>query len=211
MKSLITAIMMTIAISATAMPYNVARNEALFLSDKMAYELELSPSQYEAVFEINLDYLLNVDDRSDVIGFWWDVRNRDLRHVLNEWQYDQYIDCEWFYHPVAWRTNGFSFTIYNRYNRGRMFMHLPTAFDTFRGGHSHRNGSFYVSFHFDRPVHHKVHERRPVIGHTDRLQSSFDRRPVVGHTDRLPSNFERRPIIGHTDRLPSSFGRFGRR
>ena len=39
-KALTMAAMMTIAISATAMPYETAREEALFLSDKMAYELD---------------------------------------------------------------------------------------------------------------------------------------------------------------------------
>ena len=71
--------MMAIAISAAAMPYNTARNEALYLSEKMAYELGLTATQYEAVYEINLDHLLNVDTRADVFGLWWDIRNRDLR------------------------------------------------------------------------------------------------------------------------------------
>ena len=75
MKKMMTLVMMmTIAISAAAMPYNTARNEALYLSDKMAYELGLTASQYEAVYEINLDYLLNVDTRADVFGFWWEIR-----------------------------------------------------------------------------------------------------------------------------------------
>ena len=38
-KMIIMAMMMTIAISASAMTYSKARTEALFLSDKMAYEL----------------------------------------------------------------------------------------------------------------------------------------------------------------------------
>ena len=38
--------------------YEEARRQALFLSDKMAYELGLSDAQYQAVYEINLDYLL---------------------------------------------------------------------------------------------------------------------------------------------------------
>ena len=80
MKKMMTLVMMmAMAISAAAMPYNTARNEALFLADKMAYELGLTATQYEAVYEINLDYLLNVDTRADVFGFWWEVRNRDLR------------------------------------------------------------------------------------------------------------------------------------
>ena len=143
--------MMTIAISAAAMPYNTARNEALYLSDKMAYELGLTASQYEAVYEINLDYLLNVDTRADVFGFWWEVRNRDLRYVLSTWQYDRFMASEWFYRPVVWGTGGWTFSIYTRYGVGRMFYHRPAVFVTFKGGHSHRGGSFYAGHHFDRP------------------------------------------------------------
>ena len=50
--------MLTIAVSASAMSYEQARNEALFLTDKMAYELNLTDEQYEACYEINLDYLM---------------------------------------------------------------------------------------------------------------------------------------------------------
>ena len=38
-KMMILAMMMVMTISANAMSYNAAKNEALFLSDKMAYEL----------------------------------------------------------------------------------------------------------------------------------------------------------------------------
>ncbi len=149
--------MMTIAISAAAMSYSAARNEALFLSDKMAYELGLTATQYDAVYEINLDYLLNVDTRADVFGFWWDVRNRDLRYVLSTWQYDLYMTSAWFYRPLSWSAGGWTFSIYNRYAMGRMFYHRPAVFVTFRGGHSHRNGSFYSGHHFDKPNHNTGH------------------------------------------------------
>ena len=36
---MILAVMMVMTVSANAMSYNAAKNEALFLSDKMAYEL----------------------------------------------------------------------------------------------------------------------------------------------------------------------------
>ena len=52
---MILAMMMVMTISANAMSYNAAKNEALFLSDKMAYELNLTAAQYEAVYEINLN------------------------------------------------------------------------------------------------------------------------------------------------------------
>ena len=149
--------MMTIAISAAAMPYNTARNEALYLSDKMAYELGLTATQYEAVYEINLDYLLNVDNRADVFGFWWEVRNRDLRYVLSTWQYELFVASEWFYRPVIWANSGWTFSIYTRYAHGRMFFDRPTVFITFKGGHNHRGGSFYAGHHFDKPNPPKGH------------------------------------------------------
>ena len=152
MKKMMTLVMMmTIAISAAAMPYTAARNEALFLSDKMAYELGLTASQYEAVYEINLDYLLNVGTRADVFGFWWEVRNRDLRYVLSTWQYDRFMASEWFYRPVVWTNTGVTFSIYSRYSAGRMYFNRPAVFVTFRGGHSHRGGSFYSRHHYDKP------------------------------------------------------------
>ena len=40
-KMMILAVMMVMTISATAMSYNAAKHEALFLSDKMAYELNI--------------------------------------------------------------------------------------------------------------------------------------------------------------------------
>ena len=87
---MILAMMMVMTISAKAMSYNAAKNEALFLSDKMAYELNLTAAQYEAVYEINLDYLMSLNGNGDVFGIWWDRRNADLRYVLNSWQYDKY-------------------------------------------------------------------------------------------------------------------------
>ncbi len=50
-KMMILAVMMVMTISANAMSYNAAKHEALFLSDKMAYELNLTAAQYEAVYE----------------------------------------------------------------------------------------------------------------------------------------------------------------
>jgi len=87
MKKMMTLVLlMAMTITANAMSYTTAKSEALFLSDKMAYELELTPAQYEAVYEINLDYLLSIDNRADVFGPWWNRRNADLRYVLSAWQ-----------------------------------------------------------------------------------------------------------------------------
>ena len=56
-------VMLTTTMTASAMSYEQARSEALFLTDKMAYELNLTDEQYEAAYEINLDYLMGVTGR----------------------------------------------------------------------------------------------------------------------------------------------------
>ena len=61
----------TMTVSANAMSYEQARDQALFLTDKMAYELNLTEDQYEAAFEINLDYLMSVETVDDLYGTFW--------------------------------------------------------------------------------------------------------------------------------------------
>ena len=70
MKKLILSIMamMTIALNANAMSFTQAQREALFLTDKMAYELNLTDEQYDACYEINLDYLMSVSTVDDLYG-----------------------------------------------------------------------------------------------------------------------------------------------
>ena len=61
----------TLTVSASAMSYEQARQQALFLTDKMAYELNLTEDQYEAAYEINLDYLMGVNTYDDLYGAYW--------------------------------------------------------------------------------------------------------------------------------------------
>ena len=80
MKKMMTTltILLLTAVTANAMSYEQARNEALFLTDKMAYELNLTDEQYEAAYEINLDYLMGVTSYDDVYGTYWERRNLDM-------------------------------------------------------------------------------------------------------------------------------------
>ena len=137
-KMMLMAMMMVMTMSANAMSYTAAKNEALFLSDKMAYELNLTASQYDRVYEINLDYLMNLNGRADVFGIWWDRRNADLRYVLNAWQYDKYITLSHFYRPVAWKSGGFTFTVYSHYNRGHFYNAHPKVYASYKGGKHHK-------------------------------------------------------------------------
>ena len=93
MKKFILALiaLFTITVSASAMSYEQARQQALFLTDKMAYELNLTDEQYEAAYEVNLDYLMSINDYNDVYGSYWNQRNMDLSYILQDWQYILFV------------------------------------------------------------------------------------------------------------------------
>ena len=155
MKKMMTlALMRAIAVTANAMSYTTAKSEALFLSDKMAYELELTAAQYEAVYEINLDYLLSVNNQADVFGTWWIRRNADLRYVLSAWQYDKFMRLDRFYRPVTWHRGGWRFGIYAHYDRNRFYNHHPNAHASYRGGNNRMSDRFYADRIGHKPPHH---------------------------------------------------------
>ena len=153
MKARITLMvaMMTIVLTAAAMPYTDARNKAMFLTDKMAYELNLTESQQEAVYEINLDYMLNIDEEADMFGYNWEIRNRDMAQVLSGSQNSQYLASEWFFHPFTMNAEGLTMAVNDRYDNGQFLMQLPTEVLTYKGGHNQMDASFYAGQIFDKP------------------------------------------------------------
>lgn len=134
LKIMLVALMMAFTTTASAINYNQARRQALFLADKMAYELNLSNRQYEAVYRINLDYLMAVNNRGDVFGNNWARRNYELKRMLSRWQYNKYIAANYFYRPVYWSNNNWRWRIYNRYSSDRWYYSRPSAYSTYRGG-----------------------------------------------------------------------------
>ena len=153
---MMTAVLTTIVVAAQAMSFTQARQEALFLSDKMAYELHLTMDQYEAVYEINLDYFLSIRYEEDVFGIYWNRRNTDLRFVLNTWQYRKYITTVDFYQPAMWRRGSWVFSIYTRYDRGNHFRQPPMVYGTYRGGRNRGTISFYEGRTIAKPADRHV-------------------------------------------------------
>lgn len=154
--------LLTFAATGNAMSYEQARNEALFLTDKMAYELNLTEDQYEAVYEINLDYLMGVTSYDDVYALGWERRNSDLAFVLFDWQLTAYRTASYFYRPLYWHGGYWHFGIYARYPRRDFFYFgRPVFYASYRGGHSWRmngNRSWYQPRrHIYAPKHHRNH------------------------------------------------------
>lgn len=148
-----------------AMSYEEAREKARFLTDKMAYELNLNDAQYNDAYEINLDYLMGIRTADDVYGSYLAYRNADLRHILYDWQYALFTAADYFFHPVYWRSGAWFFPVYNRYHVGVFYYERPRVFWEYRGGHGrihHPHASFYTH---RRPAWHsgfRGESRRPV-------------------------------------------------
>ena len=183
MKKILMAIvaLMTFTASANAMSYEQARREALFLTDKMAYELNLSDAQYDAAYEINLDYLMGVTSVDDVYGDYWTRRNLDLSYILLDWQWNAFRAASYFFRPLYWNAGCWHFGIYARYPR-RSFYYFarPTVYVSYRGGHCWRmNGGH--SYYHNHSSHFRNHHAN------NGMRDRFDR-GEIGHSNRNNSN-----------------------
>ena len=143
--------LVTIGSAANAMSYKSARDQAFFLTDKMAYELGLSDDQYNAVYEINLDYIMCLDMEDDIFGTFWTRRNNELRFVLTTAQYQYYMQLEYFYRPVSWTNKRFVFTIYNRYPKDRYYRAAPPGYQVYKGSNRYFDHSAYNGRTFGAP------------------------------------------------------------
>ena len=133
----------------------------------MAYELNLTDEQYEAAYEINLDYLMGVTGRNDVFGTYWERRNLDLSYILLEWQWNAFVAATYFYRPLYWEAGYWHFGIYRRYpHRDYFYFGRPHFYVTYHGAHAwHRVGGhgYYHGHrdHFRAPhrEHFGMHDR----------------------------------------------------
>ena len=197
---------LTMSVYANAMSYEQARNEALFLTDKMAYELNLTDAQYEAAYEINLDYLMGVTSYDDVYGLYWERRNLDLSYILYSWQWEAFRAASYFYRPLYWSNGFWHFGIYARYpHRNYFYFGRPHFYATYRGGHSwHMNGG--RSYYHGRGDHF-----RPALSHNSQhfgMRNGYDRGDYRHHSQGssrpLGSNRDNRSFGNNRDNR--SFG-----
>lgn len=161
MKRLITmfVVMATMSFNVMAMSTSSIRNHARFISDRMAYELDLTPMQYDDCYEINYDFIYSVryimDDvvrgYSDAIALYYrylDMRNDDLWYVLNARQYSKFMTLEYFYRPIYSSGSSWNFRIYTIYsNRKFFYFDAPSMFKIYNGGHGRAQNpnGFYIN------------------------------------------------------------------
>ena len=212
MKKMIFALMMmlTATVSANAMSYEQAREEALFLTDKMAYELNLTDEQYEAAYEINLDYLMGVTSRYDVYGTYWERRNLDLSYILLDWQWNAFIAASYFYRPLYWDAGYWHFGIYARYpHRDYFYFGRPHFYHSYHGAHAwHRVGG-HGYYHGHREHFHAPH--REHVGMHDRWNRGDFRGSNRHSSTRVTAGDRGRIGRGSIERNPGRDRGFERR
>ena len=161
------AAMLSSTVCSAAMSNSRVRKETRFLTDKMAYELNLNTEQYNDVYEINYDFIAGVRYLMDDVlrGEEWalnryydylDVRNDDLRWVLSSRQYSRFMQAAYFYRPVYVNGGRWDFRIYITYtNHNHFYFPRPYHYRTYCGGHyrtHYNNGSYYRGRH-NHPVY----------------------------------------------------------
>ncbi len=187
-----------VTIAVRALPYNQAQSEALYLTDKMAYELGLSEEQYDAAYEINLDYFLALETEADIAGTAWSRRNLDFSYVLSSSQFRLFSTTLYFYRPVEWLTSMFRFRIYDYYTNRRLFYFgLPSVFHTYKGGHSwvnNGNRSWYKGRKFST---------KKVMTPAPRVVSGSPKTGTTNHSG-APSGSNNKPNSSSPNNKPSN-------
>ncbi len=132
-------------LSAKAISYNEARDRAWFLTDKMAYELNLTPDQYDRVYQVNLDYFMSIAYEADCYGVYWNYRDTDLRYILWDWQYRLYVTLDYFYRPIRWIRSAWHYPICDHYRYGYYYYERPRVYVSYHGCNWKRRGHNDVS------------------------------------------------------------------
>lgn len=182
-----------------AMSINKMRQNTRFLTDRMAYELKLSPQQYDDVYEVNYDFINNVrylmddvvrgyDDALERYYDFLDIRNDDLRWILSSAQYRRFMGAEHFYRPIYAQNNKWQFRIYVVYNNVNFFYFgKPHHYTTYCGGHyrTHHNNISYYKTHYRTRYRHDVYDGRYRTRH-DRVTYDNHRHRDFSITSRPP-------------------------
>lgn len=135
----------TATASAQPMSYYAMRNNARFLTDRMAYTLGLSAALIDDLYLINYDYICGVNDYLDdvAMGYRYDdymevlyARDYALRRLLSERQWALLMTYDYFYRPISFVNHRWSFGIYAHDRRPNHFYYgVPRRFNDYHGGH----------------------------------------------------------------------------
>lgn len=151
MKMTLAAVAMfitTMTMQAQPMSFYAMRENARFLTDRMAYTLGIATSLLDDLYMINYDYICGVNDYLDDVayGYHYDdymavvyARDAALRRLLTPYQWSRLIALDYFYRPISFVNRRWSFSIY-AYDpyRTRFYYGVPHRYEHYHGGHFFR-------------------------------------------------------------------------
>lgn len=160
-----------VAVPADAFDLGDVRVNARFLTDRMAFELNLNQRQYNDLYEINFDFFSNVDPYVDALARanaramdmyyrYLDERNDDLRWILSNAAYVSFMAIDYFFRPIYAMNNVCYIRVYKAYPDRKFFYYgLPAHYYSYRGAHSraHCGGVSFYKKNFRKHYNHKVY------------------------------------------------------
>lgn len=146
-KTFIVSMMLLVSTSAIAQPmsYDAMRNNARFLTDRMAYTLGISSlAIIDDLYRINFDYIYGINDYLDdiALGYRYDdylaicaERDYALQMLLGNAIWSRLMGYDYFYRPVFFHNHRWHFGIYDYFDRGHWYYSAPRYYHEYRGGH----------------------------------------------------------------------------
>lgn len=213
MKARKQLLLMVIALISMAMPASAIglediRINARFLTDRMAFELNLNTNQYNDLYEVNYDFFNSVDPylaavaREEAYALdryyrYLDERNDDLRWILSNAEYTRFMALDYFFRPFYALDNLCYLRIYQRYpDRSYFYYHRPVHYLTYCGGHGrgHWHGSSYYKRHYKKRYRHPVYRGDYQCRHEHRVHD-FGPRPVGLRRPSVGSGYHFTPVV----------------
>ncbi len=138
-------VMATVTVKAQPMSYYAMRDNARFLTDRMAYTLGLTERLIDDLYMINYDYIYAVNDYLDDIayGYHYDdymailaARDAAIRLLLTPYQWTRFITYDYFYRPIFFQNARWWFGVYDYFPRSTHFYFgVPRHYRHYHGGH----------------------------------------------------------------------------
>ena len=206
------AVIMSTAVCHAAMSNSKVRKETRFLTDKMAYELNLNTAQYNDVYEINYDFISGVRYLMDDVlrGEEWalnryydylDIRNDDLRWVLSRRQYSRFMQAAYFFRPIYVSGGHWSFRIYVTYtNPNHFYYPRPYHYRTYCGG--------LYRVHYHNVCYYRGRHKYPTYNGSFRIRDNksyhTSRRSDFGSVHIRPNSGTRPNNVEQSNRRPAT-------
>ena len=184
--------------NAQSMSITVMRDNARFLTDRMAFTLGIrDPFMIDEIYRINYDYIWGVNDYLDdvAMGYYYDdymavveARDAALRNLLGYRMWNRLVNYVYFYRPIVFANHRWRFSVYDYDRHGVHFFHYAAP---------RPYGAGYIGGHVFRPMPPRTVVRHPA-------PSRPVHRPVAPRVERRPTapNGHATPHVNPSNETP---------